>query len=231
MNYVIGLGCSFTQGQGTTPHWNRDDAIERERSYVNQLAKLLDYQSINLAECGVGGRSNILKLLLLDLPNAENIVVVYQQTGGQRFDWNSYYASPRGGVVETHTDYGKDGMQKNIWSGQYRNDTDFTEQIMNILILENWCKLHNAELIIWSAYDEFTTPFHIKKYLEGTECKINFDNWWLIDDNEQMTLYEYVSNYNLEEFKGEDAEINSWHPNEKCHKWIAEQLLRVLESR
>jgi len=231
MNYVIGLGCSFTQGQGTMPHWKRDDAMEREFSYVNQLAKRLDYQPINLAECGVGGRSNILKLLLLDLSNAENIVVVYQQTSGQRFDWNSYYASPTGGKVDTHTDYGKDLKQKNVWSGQYRVDTDFTEQIMNILILENWCKLHNAELIIWSAYDEFTTPFHIKKYLEGTECKINYDNWWLIGGEEDGYLWKYIEQNELTGFKGQDAEVGSWHPNQKCHVWIAEQLLKVLESR
>ena len=46
-----------------------------------------------------------------------------------------------------------------------------------------------------------------------------------------MTLHEYVGIYNLKKFKGNDAEINQWHPNEKRHKWIAEQLLKVLKRR
>lgn len=108
--YVIGLGCSFTQGQGAYPtevteaHNGRvnvepykDDFLrkyEHENSWVNVLCKkhFKDHAPINLGQRGAGNRAavNEIHFLGTDLSNSTGYVV-FMVTSLDRFDFFNEY--------------------------------------------------------------------------------------------------------------------------------------------
>jgi hypothetical protein len=105
--YIIGLGCSWTQGEGGYPEqvWKdhggrvqvrgRDDyylrAIEHENSWVNVLCRdhFPEYESVNLGARGIGNRGAVHQLHFcdkVDWDNSEGIIVL-MMSGFERFDF------------------------------------------------------------------------------------------------------------------------------------------------
>lgn len=109
--YVIGLGCSYTQGQGAYPpeitqKYNGRVALEpykdapirkyeTEYSWVNVLCKkyLQDHEPINLGQRGAGNRAavNEIHFLEKDLANTTGYVI-FMLTALDRFDFLNEYA-------------------------------------------------------------------------------------------------------------------------------------------
>jgi hypothetical protein len=105
--YLIGLGCSWTQGEGGYPDqvWKdhggrvqvrgRDDyylrAIEHENSWVNVLTRdhFPEYESINLGARGIGNRAAVHQLHFCDKVDFENStgIIVLMLSGFERFDF------------------------------------------------------------------------------------------------------------------------------------------------
>jgi hypothetical protein len=105
--YLIGLGCSWTQGEGGYPDhvWKdhggrvqvrgRDDyylrAIEHENSWVNVLTRdyFPEYESINLGVRGIGNRAAVHQLHFCDKVDFENStgIIVLMLSGFERFDF------------------------------------------------------------------------------------------------------------------------------------------------
>lgn len=106
MKYLIGLGCSWTQGEGGYPQdvWEshggrvqvrgRDDYylrhIEHENSWVNVLCRehLTDYVPINLGARGIGNHAAVHQLHFcdkVDFANSEGIIV-FMLSGFERYD-------------------------------------------------------------------------------------------------------------------------------------------------
>ena len=56
---LIGLGCSFTQGEGCCHLGNPD--VERARAYPKKISDQLGWDSINYAEIGQGSRIQCLR--------------------------------------------------------------------------------------------------------------------------------------------------------------------------
>jgi len=110
--YIVGLGCSWTQGEGGYPqdvvdaHNGRTQirpgqegqpdtdyylrVHELENSWVNQLTKyhFPEYKSLNLGVKGIGNRAAVDQLNFVDqhdLQNAEGIIVL-MLSGFERFD-------------------------------------------------------------------------------------------------------------------------------------------------
>ena len=110
--YIIGLGCSWTQGEGGYPqdvvdaHGGRTQirpgqpgqpdsdyylrVHELENSWVNQLTKyhFPEYKSLNLGVKGIGNHAAVNQLHFADqhdLDNAEG-VIVFMLSGFERFD-------------------------------------------------------------------------------------------------------------------------------------------------
>lgn len=104
--YLIGLGCSWTQGEGGYPDqvWKdhggrvqvrgRDDyylrAIEHENSWVNVLTRdhFPEYESINLGVRGIGNRAAVGQLHFCDKVDFNNStgIIVLMLSGFERFD-------------------------------------------------------------------------------------------------------------------------------------------------
>ena len=110
--YIVGLGCSWTQGEGGYPqevvdaHNGRTQirvgqpgqpdsdyylrVHELENSWVNQLTKhhFPEYKSLNLGVKGIGNKAAVDQLHLVDqhdLEDAEGIIV-FMLSGFERFD-------------------------------------------------------------------------------------------------------------------------------------------------
>lgn len=104
--YIIGLGCSWTQGEGGYPIevWQshggrvqvrgRDDYYlrhyEHENSWVNVLCRdhLTDYTPINLGVRGIGNRAAVEQLYFCDKVDWENSegIIVLMLSGFERLD-------------------------------------------------------------------------------------------------------------------------------------------------
>lgn len=107
--YIIGLGCSWTQGEGgyTEEVWKqfngrpqmalrcRDDyvlrAMEHENSWVNVLCRdhFPDHTPINLGAKGTGNRAAVHQLHFCDKVDFENStgIIVLMLSGFERFDY------------------------------------------------------------------------------------------------------------------------------------------------
>lgn len=112
--YIIGLGCSWTQGEGGYPDhiWHQyngrpqislrghDDYhirhYEHENSWVNVLCRdhFTDYTPINLGVKGIGNRAAVEQLYFcdrVDFNNSEGIIVLLL-SGFERLDLPSTYS-------------------------------------------------------------------------------------------------------------------------------------------
>jgi len=104
---MIGLGCSWTQGEGgyTEEIWKQYDyrvnkpmhesvhliPMENENSWVNVLCKeyFPDHEPINLGQRGIGNRgaAKTLYLTNIDWSQAAGSTVIYLLSGLERFDF------------------------------------------------------------------------------------------------------------------------------------------------
>lgn len=104
--YIIGLGCSWTQGEGGYPdeiwksHGGRVQVryksdhylrkIEHENSWVNVLCRdyFTEYQPINLGVRGIGNRAAVHQLYFCDKIDWNNStgIIVLMLSGFERFD-------------------------------------------------------------------------------------------------------------------------------------------------
>lgn len=105
--YLIGLGCSWVQGEGgyTDDVWHKYSGrinkpmhqsfdlipMENEHSWVNVLCKnhLTDYTPVNLGQRGIGNRgaAKCLYLTNIDWSQTAGSTVVYMLSGFDRFDF------------------------------------------------------------------------------------------------------------------------------------------------
>jgi hypothetical protein len=185
---LIGLGDSFTQGQGACSEelwakydWDRDKLNKGENqevyeaydenSWVNVLCRdyLTDYVPVNLGFAGRGNRFAVKELYLypeLNLDKAKEKIVVLMLSGKERFDLIDKDYS-------THTHFKTlfpvmDGNapESKLWAA-YRefifcDRFCCIETILNVLELQTWCKANNARLIITSG---FQNDFDKKNYM------------------------------------------------------------------
>lgn len=201
---LIGIGCSFTEGQGglsdeiwESYNWNIPNThnvlelepLEVAGSWVHQICDnhMPDWTPINLGERGGGNRASAKYLtalypeLKLDDPKKEKIVV-FMLTGPERYS-----------IV--HDNWGErfHGVFRSIWpsldsddelwrayASFYSKRGTMLETYFSIKEVTDWCKYNNAKLLFVSAFD---FSYH-KEHSPGSFASIdvNFDlNLWLPD--------------------------------------------------
>lgn len=127
--YIIGLGCSWTQGEGGYPDevWKshggrvqvrgRSDyylrKIEHQNSWVNVLCRdyFPDHESVNLGVRGIGNRAAVSQLHFCDKVDFNNStgIIVLMLSGFERFD-----------VFQQHP-YGPDGNNDFYSKNEFRH--------------------------------------------------------------------------------------------------------------
>ena len=189
---LIGIGDSFCAGRGacSIELWEKygwdmermygEGGAEVEESnyansWVNQLCKnhMPDWTPLNLGMSGKGNRFAIKELMvnpLLGIEKAKEKIVVFAVSGFERFDlakdlvgeehfttqWPMYgdYKEKKLGYSELTLENG---------DSLYSDKFVISEFILNIIELMNWCKLHNAKLLLISA---FTPEFNKNHFID-----------------------------------------------------------------
>jgi hypothetical protein len=149
MKYIIGLGCSWTQGEGGYPEhiWHEYNGrpqislrgkcdyhlrpYEHENSWVNVLCRdhFTDHTPINLGIKGIGNRAAIDQLYFcdrVDWDNSEGIIVL-MMSGFERLDLPGTYSEPN-------------GQDDGYSNGEYRH------------YKWNTAWPHDSQNIFWKAY-------------------------------------------------------------------------------
>jgi hypothetical protein len=188
---LIGIGDSFCAGRGacSIELWEKygwdmermygEGGAEVEESnyansWVNQLCKnhMPDWTPLNLGMSGKGNRYAIKELMvnpLLGIEKAKEKIVVFAVSGFERFDlakdlvgeehfttqWPVY-----GGYKEKKLGYSELTLENG--DSLYSEKFVISEFILNIIELMNWCKLHNAKLLLMSA---FTPEFNKNHFI------------------------------------------------------------------
>jgi len=126
--YIVGLGCSWTQGEGgySEKVWEdhggrvqvrgRDDyylrKMEHENSWVNVLARdhFSDHESVNLGIRGIGNSAAYTQLYFCDKIDWNNStgIIVFMLSGVERFD----YISPSPLNTNKQDDYYSNNIYK-----------------------------------------------------------------------------------------------------------------------
>lgn len=189
---LIGIGDSFCAGRGacSIELWEKygwdmermygEGGAEVEESnyansWVNQLCKnhMPDWTPLNLGMSGKGNRYAIKELMvnpLLGIEKAKEKIVVFAVSGFERFDlakdlvgeehfttqWPMY-----GGYKEKKLGYSELTLENG--DSLYSDKFVISEFILNIIELMNWCKLHNAKLLLMSA---FTPEFNKSHFID-----------------------------------------------------------------
>lgn len=197
---IIGIGDSFTQGQGACSeeiwekyNWDMKnvpssderavDTIFYENSWVNQLCKnhLTDYTPINFGMVGRGNRASVKQLSMHPAFKFENIkekIVIFMLTGMERFDFVHKNLNQHVHFKTMWPSNSYDGEDKGLWNeylNQVYSDRSATiELILNIHEAQTWCKANNAKLILTSAFstDYNSTTFYNK--IRGEKTKDNY---------------------------------------------------------
>ena len=272
--YLIGIGCSYTQGQGgVTEHiyqkygnevFNGNhrlpiDAEERQCSWVGQICEkhLRSHTPINLGQRGRGNRSAAKELYLNRLDSKSEKIVVYALSGMERFDFpikdamfahNHFYA-----MFPTPNNKGKplwSAYAEHVWSDQFV----VIETILNILEVQNWCKLNNAKLLLTSAFCSDISREYFRQQLNHMPSEVyladlvDWDLFWRPDGYDSflhmmLDLQEngsdevndlkhgsYWSKY-IGKFPPKEYITPCNHPTYKSHKIIAEKMYLELKRR
>ena len=121
--YIIGLGCSWTQGEGGYPEniWQEYGGrvqirhgpdhhlrvYEHENSWVNVLARdhFPDHTPVNLGARGIGNRAAVNQLHFCDVVDWSNSegIIVFMMSGFERFDFFQEQPWRQDGLNDTYS--------------------------------------------------------------------------------------------------------------------------------
>jgi len=151
--------------QYTNPDGSYDYArMELKNSFVSVLCNDLlngSYTPINFGTRGCGNRATISNLFLwpeIRWDLAEEIIVVWFPSGPERFDFikdnlygNRKFVSmwPNPSLEGSVT---KARLWKSYYESLYSNKFVYLESIVHANNLINWCKVHNADLVVYPAF-------------------------------------------------------------------------------
>lgn len=233
-----------------------------ENSWVNQLCKnhMPDWKPVNLGMSGKGNRFAVNELFvspLLNLEKAKEKIVVFAVSGFERFDLVNNLITEEHFVTQWPIFDGW-GDGRRIGYAELTKDIDnksiydetfvLCEFILNIIHLTNWCKLHNAKLLLISAFtpelnvdyfrEDFTkhsgNPFTEKVVCELLKLvpwgKIIRPMGFSCITDMLMHLEgwdEFMPNYGFRNMDIKTVGPNEYmtkcqHPTEKGHKLLAE---------
>jgi hypothetical protein len=202
---LIGLGDSFTQGQGACSielwesyDWDLGKSTEKdnfnllksfyENSWVNQLCKnhLTDYTPINLGMTGRGNRAAVKELYLhpeLKMETTKEKIVIFMLTGMERFDFVHKELNQHIHFKTMWPSNLNDGEEGGLWKEYlnhvYSEKSAVIELLLNITEAQTWCKANNAKLILTSA---FSTDYNNETFYNKIRGDKNDSKNYLYDN-------------------------------------------------
>lgn len=201
-NFLIGIGCSWTQGEGgyTDDIWQQyngrvnlrgvPDAhlrpTEHENSWVNVLCRdhLTGFTPLNLGVRGIGNRASMKQLYITDEVDWDNDkgIIVFMMSGLERFDFftqnidahNKFY------TMWPHiNDDNPNPLWKIYLEELYSDKMICMEAFGTLMEIQNFVQAHpNFKLVIANAfYPEHIPNFILNNLGEKYFKKIDWSNY------------------------------------------------------
>jgi len=254
MKVLIGIGDSWTQGEGGYPDnvWKENNGrmwkkisesmdlipVEQENSWVNRLSQLLNYTPINLGQRAIGNRGAVRSLYVGNLDQYTDGTIILMLSGFDRFDlfhkdWRNHYKFttlwPQMSHKEEHVLYQK----------LYHEDAAAIETACCILEAQNFAKANGFNFIFANAFDVRGKEYFDNKCPE-VSSKINWQQYVHTHTDYKCFAQLLVRRDGLcaEEFDAV-AEFypkmpypakymtNDIHPTIEGYKLIAEEIKRI----
>jgi hypothetical protein len=157
--------------------------IEYENAFVSQLAKFSNnkYTPINFGIRGRGNRASIKSLYFypIDWKELTEVIVIYCPSGPERFDFASDAQSEHflfKTIWPWYESQPKFTNERSLWKIYanmiYSEKSAIIEELINLIDISNWAKLHNAKMIIVPAFASNTyDPVNIEKVLRNNYAR------------------------------------------------------------
>jgi len=180
--YIIGLGCSWTQGEGGYPEhiWEQYNGrpqislrghcdyhirhYEHENSWVNVLCRdhFPDYTPMNLGVKGIGNRAAIEQLYFCDRVDFDNseVIIVLMLSGFERLDLPATYCDG-------------DQLDDGYSNGDYRHykwNTAWPHDSANLFWKAYAKELYSEKFV---AVGQLLALLHLQDFCKTHNCKLN----------------------------------------------------------
>lgn len=256
MKALIGLGDSWTQGEGGYPEeiWKANNGrmwkklsesehlipIEQENSWVNRLAQLINYQPINLGQRAIGNRGAVRSLYPNDFSKYTEGVVILMLSGFDRFDFfekdwqNRHY---KFNTLWPHADH----KEEHIFYGKkiYSEESAAAETACCILEAQAFAKANNFDFIFANAF-EMKGRDYFNQMCPAIANNINWDRYMhthtdyssfaqllVRKDNLCKEEIEAVAEYYPKLDYPAKYMTNDIHPTIEGYKLISEEIKRI----
>lgn len=189
---LIGLGCSWTQGEGGFPDYHYIMDLRRKEKYDIDIKKLENYyswvnvlaqdyigncDSINLGSRGNGNRAAARYLYLnnANLQSYEKVIVIFMLSGLARFDVVDSDPSKTDKPVNFFTLWPNNTTKSYRWyaKNMYSENAAYWDTFFSILEVQTFCKAHNLEFVFCNSFDD-DLKLDYKKYIKK---QIDLVNW------------------------------------------------------
>lgn len=273
---LIGIGDSFCAGRGACSieiwekyGWDMErmygegkgevEILDYANSWVNQLCKnhMTDWSPLNLGMSGKGNRFAIKELTankILGIERAKEKIVVFAVSGFERLDLakdlvkEDHFTTQWPVYSEEENRFGYSELTYENGKSIHSEKFVINEFILNMIELIDWCKLHNAKLLLISAFTPELNKNHFIDVLSPSVinpiCQVKLDELisvipWeriirplgfsCITDmlmslegwEDQMKDYGF-RNVDIETIGPNGFMTKCQHPSEKAHKLLAE---------
>lgn len=192
---LIGLGDSFTQGEGacSVDLWDKYDwdlkkmsdsnvrfdinESNMNNSWVHKICDnhLKGYIPINMGMTGRGNRGAAKELYLhpdLKIESAKEKIVVFMLTGMERYDFVNKKFFEHVHYLTIWPNSNSTTPEKPMWDAYrdfvYSERSAAIELLLAVAEVKTWCQLHNATLILTSAFRPEYSRDYFLNAIRGT---------------------------------------------------------------
>jgi hypothetical protein len=235
-------GCSHTSGSEI--NGTEDSVFNRTKSYGNQLAYMMGYTPVNIAEPGSTNPTIARSILqwFSEKYDAETmeVFVVVGWTESTRMEVPSHrlcYYSAHCPFGDYHANEGNRYMRVNLgWGGldpeekeiipEYHRFIAENEKYLEILSvnlvlqIQYFLQSQNIDYVMCNVMHLVTQSDHIRFYMD----QIDVTKYYFMNDNEQSFYWKYRNaGYT-------NPKAKYWHHDEIPHKLYAEELFKFIEE-
>lgn len=256
MKALIGIGCSWTQGEGGYPPeiWRKNGGrmwlklaesrhlipVEQENSWVNRLAKKIDYVPINLGQRAIGNRGAVRSLYLNNYSQYSGGTVIFMLTGYDRFDFfNKEWQTDHYKFI-TMWPHRDDKEEHRLYASAIHNDPGVAvETACCILEAQNFAKVNGFEFIFANGFEtrgkeyfdsmcpEVSKQIDWSRYVHTYTDYICFAQLLVRKDGLCDETYDAITSFYPKMPYPAKYMTNDLHPTQSGYEVIAEEIKRI----
>ena len=255
MKVLIGIGDSWTQGEGGYPDdmWKANNGrmwkklseslhlipIEQENSWVNKLAQHLNYTPVNLGQRAIGNRGAVRSLYLNDINQYTGGTVALMLSGFDRFDLFQKQWKDDHYKFETLWPHMEHKDMHVLYQKLYSEEAAAVETACCILETQHYAKANGFDFIFANAFEmrgkeyfDSMCPTVSKqidwdRYIHSHTDYACFAQLLVRKDGLCEETFEAVVDYYPKMDYPATYMTNDIHPTQQGYKLIAEEIKRI----